>query len=496
MLQERAVSIRWHGGRLGVFRALRQPARYAWQMLSDADVRSSGLRAGTFLGEPKALAYLAFTEAWERFSFYGMSALLVLYLTQSLLLPGHVEHVQGFAAFRAGLERLFGPLSTFALASQIYGLYSGFVYFTPVLGGWLADRWLGTRNAVVLGALLMSAGHVAMVFDQSLLLALALLILGCGLLKGNISNQVGTLYREEDATGRTRGFTIFSFGINAGAVLGPLICGWLAETYGWHAGLGAAGILMLVGLVTYLAGYSSYTRSVRVSRPEATAPPLNSAQWKVTFAVLIAIALTVFQTIAYYQNSDAAMVWIDRNVNLSVLGFHVPVAWFNSIDPLVSMAAVPFLLGYWRLQANKGREPTEVGKIGIGAWMASAANLLLVLGCALWHRVPLWIPFLYDTLLGLAFLYYWPPLLALVSREAPPKLRATLMGGVFLSLFFGNLAIGWLGSFYERMTPAQFWALHAGISAVGGLLVLLLQRPLARAFEQRERPGTLPSTGS
>jgi len=451
-------------------------------MLSDVDMRSSGLRAGTFLGEPKALGYLAFTEAWERFSFYGMSALLVLYLTQALLLPGHVEHVQGFAAFRAGLERLFGPLSTVALASQIYGLYSGFVYFTPVLGGWLADRWLGTRNAVVIGALLMSAGHVAMVFDQSLLLALVLLIVGCGLLKGNISNQVGTLYREEDAAGRTRGFTIFSFGINAGSVLGPLVCGWLAEAYGWHAGFGAAGALMLVGLATYLVGYSSYTHSVRTSRPEAAVPRLDSAQWRVTVALLVAIALTLFQTIAYYQNSDAAMVWIDRDVNLRVFGFLVPVAWFNSIDPLVSMAAVPFLLAYWRSQASRGREPSEVGKIGIGAWMASAANLLLVLGCVLWHRVPMWVPFLYDTVLGLAFLYYWPPLLALVSREAPPRLRATLMGSVFLSLFFGNLAIGWLGALYERVTPAQFWALHAGIAAVGGLLVMVLQRPLARTF--------------
>ena len=451
-------------------------------MLSDVDMRSSGLRAGTFLGEPKALGYLAFTEAWERFSFYGMSALLVLYLTQALLLPGHVEHVQGFAAFRAGLERLFGPLSTVALASQIYGLYSGFIYFTPVLGGWLADRWLGTRNAVVIGALLMSAGHVAMVFDQSLLLALVLLIVGCGLLKGNISNQVGTLYREEDAAGRTRGFTIFSFGINAGSVLGPLVCGWLAESYGWHAGFGAAGALMLVGLATYLVGYSSYTHSVRTSRPEAAVPRLDSAQWRVTVALLVAIALTLFQTIAYYQNSDAAMVWIDRDVNLRVFGFLVPVAWFNSIDPLVSMAAVPFLLAYWRSQASRGREPSEVGKIGIGAWMASAANLLLVLGCVLWHRVPMWVPFLYDTVLGLAFLYYWPPLLALVSREAPPRLRATLMGSVFLSLFFGNLAIGWLGALYERVTPAQFWALHAGIAAVGGLLVMVLQRPLARTF--------------
>ncbi|HKS91306.1 MAG TPA: hypothetical protein VJQ83_05205, partial [Tepidiformaceae bacterium] len=252
-----------------------------------------------------------------------------------------------------------------------------------------------------------------------------------------------------------------------------------------------AGALMLVGLVTYLAGYSTYARSVRTSRPEAAAPALNGAQWKTTLALLIAIALTMFQTIAYYQNSDAAMVWIDRDVNLSVFGFLVPVPWFNSIDPLVSMAAVPFLLAYWRLQASKGREPDEVGKIGIGAWMASGANLLLVLGCVLWHRVPLWVPFLYDTVLGVAFLYYWPPLLALVSREAPPKLRATLMGGVFLSLFFGNLAIGWLGGLYERMTPAQFWALHAAISAAGGLLVVVLRGPLARAFGDRERLANL-----
>jgi POT family proton-dependent oligopeptide transporter len=125
----------------------------------------------TFLGEPRALAYLAFTEAWERFSYYGMTALLVLYMTQSLLLPGHVEHIVGFPALRAGVESVFGPMTTVALASQIYGLYTGFIYFTPVLGGWIADRWMGPRNAVVLGAILMSAGHVAMAFDASFILA-------------------------------------------------------------------------------------------------------------------------------------------------------------------------------------------------------------------------------------------------------------------------------------------------------------------------------------
>src|SRR6266511_4374900 len=153
--------------------------------------RASG---ATFLGHPKGLFYLAFTEAWELFSYYGMTALVVLYMVNQLLLPGHVERIAGFSGFRAAVESIFGPLSTQALASQIFGLYTGFVYFTPMLGGWIADRWIGQRNAVVLGALTMSGGHIAMAFDQSFLLALLLLIAGSGLLKGNISAQVGSLY--------------------------------------------------------------------------------------------------------------------------------------------------------------------------------------------------------------------------------------------------------------------------------------------------------------
>ena len=139
-------------------------------------------RMRTFFGEPIGLAYLSFTEAWERFSYYGMTALLVLYMSQALFLPGHVEHVAGFQGFRAAIEAIFGRMSTLALASQVYGLYTGFVYFTPVFGGWIADRFLGRRRAVMAGAILMSAGQISMAFDQSFLVALALLIVGCGLL--------------------------------------------------------------------------------------------------------------------------------------------------------------------------------------------------------------------------------------------------------------------------------------------------------------------------
>jgi len=293
---------------------------------------------------------------------------------------------------------------------------------------------------------------------------LLLLILGCGLLKGNISTQVGSLYAEDDGAGRTRGFAIFSIGINVGAVTGPLLCGLLAQIYGWHAGFGLAGILMLIGLGTYLAGYRTLTDSVRAVRVAPAPAKLDRAQWRIIAALFAVMAITIFQSISYYQNSNVALIW------------------FNSIDSFVSIISVPFLFALWRRQAAHGGEPGEIAKIGIGAAIAAVANLLLVAGCLLTTRVPVLVPVAYDVLLGIAFLYYWPTLLALVSGAAPPHLRATLMGTVFLTLFLSNITVGWIGGFFERMTPAEFWALHAAIAATGGVLALLLYRPLGRVL--------------
>src|SRR4051812_7850650 len=219
-----------------------------------------------------------------------MSALLVLYMVNQLLLPGHVEDVAGFATFRGWIEGTFGPLSTQALASQIFGLYSGFVYFTPVIGGWLGDR-IGQRSAVVLGGLAMSGGHLAMAFDQSFLAALLLLIVGSGLLKGNISAQVGSLYPTDDEERRTRGYALFSTGINFGAVAGPLLCGFLGERYGWHIGFGAAALFMLAGVATYLSGYRYLPARVE-RKARATAAPLSTKDYKVIAALIAAMAIT------------------------------------------------------------------------------------------------------------------------------------------------------------------------------------------------------------
>ncbi len=446
--------------------------------------RASG---ATFLGHPKGLFYLAFTEAWERFSYYGMTALVVLYMVNQLLLPGHVERIAGFSGFRAAVESIVGPLSTQALASQIFGLYSGFVYFTPLLGGMIADRWIGQRNGVVIGALSMSAGHIAMTFDQSFLLALLLLVIGSGFLKGNISAQVGALYPPEDEARRTRGFIIFSTAINIGAVVGPLLCGLLAQVYGWHFGFGIAAIFMLVGLTTYLYGYRYLP--ARVERKKFEGTRLTAAERRIVFALIAVMIITIFQSTAFYQVFNVNPIWIQQHVALDLGGFRIPVPWFQSINSIFSILCVPVVFWIWRQQALRRREPNELAKIGAGAWIAAASNLILVAaifasGGALVY--PIW-PFLYSAGLGISFLYYWPTLLALVSRAAPAKVNATLMGLAFMSLFISNNLIGWIGGFYEKMTPAQFWTMHAAIAASGGLLVVLFGRPLGRALHPARR---------
>ena len=441
------------------------------------------LRVRTFFGEPLGLAYLAFTEAWERFSYYGMTALLVLYMSQALFLPGHVEHVAGFTAFRAGLEAVFGKMSTLALASQVFGLYTGFVYFTPVFGGLIADRFIGRRRAVMLGAVLMSGGQIAMAFDASFLVALALLVTGCGLLKGNISAQVGALYAPGDSAGRTRGFSIYSMGINVGATAGPLLCGLLAQLYGWHAGFGLGGALMLIGLATYIAGYrtlSETTPAANRARPEAK---MDAHAWRVVAALVAVMALTIFQSVAYFQNSNIGLVWIASHVDLAFFGWRIPVAWFNSIDAFVSIVSVPVLIALWKRQAARRGAPGELAKIATGAAIACLANLLLVAGCVLFVRVPVLFPILYDALLGVAVLCYWPILLALVSRAAPPAIKATMMGVAFLSLFVSNMTLGRLGALYEPLGPTLFWALNAAIAATGAVLALVLARPLTRMLD-------------
>ncbi len=307
-------------------------------------------------------------------------------------------------------------------------------------------------------------------------------------MKGNISAQVGALYPPEDEARRTRGFVIFSTGINIGAVAGPVLCGLLAQVYGWHFGFGIAAIFMLLGLATYLYGYRYVPARVERRKFES-ATRLTATERHIVVALIAVMIISIFESIAYGQIFNVNSIWIQQRVALDMGDFRIPVPWFQSINSVFSIVSVPLLFWIWRQQALRGREPNELAKIGTGAFLAAASNLILVLAILLSGSAPvhpLW-PFLYSAGLGISFLYYWPTLLALVSRAAPAKVNATLMGLAFMSLFIANTLIGWIGGFYEKMTPAQFWAMHAAIGAMCGLLVLLFGRRLTIVLHPARR---------
>jgi POT family proton-dependent oligopeptide transporter len=287
---------------------------------------------------------------------------------------------------------------------------------------------------------------------------------------------------------------IFSTAINLGAVTGPLVCGFLGSRYGWHLGFGLAALFMFAGLATYLSGYRYLP--AKIEREVLGAAPMTRSDWTIVGALGAVMLIAVFQSIAYYQLANVLPIWLQQHADLNAGGFRIPIPWYASIDPLASMLSVPFLFSLWRRQAERsGSEPSDLGKIGLGAWVCMAANLVLVAAIiAANGKLVLWVwPFLYCVLQGVGFIYYWPTLLALVSRCAPPRVNATMMGICFLVLFVANNLIGWIGTYYEQMTPVAFWLLHAGIAAAGGILVLLLGPVLKRVLEPHETQGLRPA---
>jgi proton-dependent oligopeptide transporter, POT family len=430
-----------------------------------------------FFGHPRGLGYLAFAEAWERFSYYGMQALLVLYMGQQLFLPGHVEHVAGFAAFRAGLERVYGHLSPAALASVIFGLYAGGVYLTPIAGGFIADRFLGRTRTVTIGAILMAAGHFLMAFEQSFLLAITCLLVGVGCFKGNIASQVGELYAPGDLR-RADAFQIYLLGINIAVIISPLVCGTLGQKVAWHWGFGAAGVGMLIGLVVYLSGrrwLPAETRTVRSER--APRPKLARGEGK---TILVLVALLPVMSLAALGNQEifnAYLVWGDAHYNLVFFGQSLPVTWLISFDAFISTGTIMAAVAFWRWWATKRREPDEITKLWIGALIAATAPLFLGVAslqeAATGHKVGLGWALAFHVANDIGYANIFPVGLALYSRAAPRAIVGLMIGVYYLHLFVGNMMVGWLGGLLEKMSAASFWFLHAGLVAAGAALMLV-----------------------
>jgi POT family proton-dependent oligopeptide transporter len=430
-------------------------------------------RLPSFLGHPPGLGVLAFTEAFERFSFYGMQSLLTLYMIDHLLRPG---------VFVPGLGALHGVLGGegAAFASKIFGLYTAAVYVTPVLGSLLADRFLGRTRAIVGGCLLMAAGHFAMAFDASFLPALGLLIAGCGLLKGNIASQVGGLYAAGDAR-RVDAFQIFSAAVAVGVIAAPLVCGTLAAVSGWHWGFGAAGVGMVIAACVYVGGRGALPVDALVvaAAREAGAGRVVAAQ----------LALVVLLAVAFVGNNQVYniyLVWARDAVDLHVLGHVMPVTWLVSYDAVVSTAMLPAAVLVWRALARRGIAAHELTKITGGTVCAVFASLLLAAGAA-WSartglQVPLALLLVFHVVNSVAFVHLLPVGLALFSRTAPAGLNATMIG-VFYTLFVGtNLLVGWIGSWYGAMSHAAFWGVQAGLMAAAAGAMILAYRPLRAAL--------------
>ena len=447
-----------------------------------------------FFGHPKALGYLAFTEAFERFSYYGMQSLLVLYMTKTLLLSPHVDQIVGFDAFHAVIQAVYNPgVSTQKLASAIFGLYSSLVYLTPILGGIIADRLLGKTRTILIGAILMALGHFLMAFDATFLLALLCLVLGTGCFKGNIAGQVGSLYGEKDLR-RADAFQVFYLGINAGVIATPLVVGTLGEKVGWHYGFGAAGIGMLIALGIYVYGRRHLPpEPVAKKGDKVVRPPLTKGEVRTVVLLILLLPVLTASVLANQQIFNAYLIWADTRVDLTFGGEKVPTTWLIGLDSAVSFSFLAAMVVFWRVWATRFKEPDEIGKLTIGAFIAVSGVLCLFAGSAIAEQtgtqVSIWWCVAFHVLNSIAFANMLPVSLALYARAAPAALGSTIIGIYYLHLFLGNQTVGIIGGFLEDLGGTRFWLMQAGIAAGAAVVFLIVGRYFAKWLSHEHTGG-------
>jgi POT family proton-dependent oligopeptide transporter len=459
----------------------------------------------SLLGHPRGLGLLFVTEMWERFSYYGMRAILVLYLVNAL--KWDTAH-----------------------AANLYGTYTMLVFLTPVIGGYLADRFIGTRRSLVIGAIIISLGHFTLAFPgmSAFYVGLSLIIMGTGFFKSNVSTMVGQIYREGDPR-RDSGFTIFYMGINLGAFLGPLVCGGLAQNpnFGWHYGFAAAGVGMVLGLIVYLWGRERYLPGIgiSVSRKEAadaraaaaalsgdpeSNPVLSGGIGAVVGAVVgwflgsgnylgvlmgivigaalgitllgshgeerkrvIALFIVVFFVIffwaAYEQAGSSMNLFADKNTDLHAGSFMIPSSWFQSVNPAAILIFAPVFAGLWTSLGKRSREPSTALKMLLGLALLATGFLFLVVGGSRADQgvlvSPFWLVAAY-TFHTLGELCLSPVGLSYVTKVAPVRFAGLLMGVWFLANAAANKIAGSLAAF----TPTPGEAPQARATGLGGFI--------------------------
>lgn len=502
----------------------------------------------TIFGHPVGLYVLFFTEMWERFSYYGMRSLLILYMVDHLFLrPDVGQKVLGFTILKSSLESIFGPLTIQPLSSQIYGLYTAFVYLTPFFGGMLADRILGQRKTVILGAVLMAIGQFLMTVENLFFVALIFLITGNGAFKPNISTQVGGLYPEGDAR-RDGAFTIFYMGINLGATLSPLVCGTLGQMVGWRYGFAASGVGMVLGLIFYLWGCrflgSEATvfnvepvRAVRfialyivgtvgglmvilillpnllgrlhqvfrilipsiagilfilyVIRWMRQLPPAERGR---VGALVTLCAINILFWGGYEQTGNTMQLWADRNTNWTFAGITIPSTWYQSFNSIIIFVFAPLLTMFWTWQARRHREPSSVTKMAIGCYLLGLSFIIMILAAQRLSTPEERLSMLWlwgmTFILTIGELYLSPIGLSLVTKVSPPRIVSMMMGIWFLSNFFGNYLSGYLGTYWGRMSHEAFFLMLTLLGIGAGIAISLVNRPVQKIVAGNERPGS------
>jgi proton-dependent oligopeptide transporter, POT family len=355
---------------------------------------------------------------------------------------------------------------------------------------------LGRRRTVLLGALTMAAGHFLMAFEAAFLFALLCLVLGCGMFKGNIASQVGSLYKPEDLR-RADAFQIFYLGINAGVIASPLIVGTLGEVYGWHYGFFAAGVGMLIAIAIYLSG-QRYLRGEEIeARAAAAASPaqiadaartakLTGRDWRAVFALILLIPVLAVAIVPNNQIFNAYLVWGDQQFDLVFMGKKLPTTWLVTLDAIVSVSFLALVALFYRWYGKRRREPDEITKIIIGSVFSIAGVLCLFTAAATQvpgQKIGLFWPVAFHFLNSIAFAHLLPVSLALFAKVAPKSINATIIGLYYLAFFAANSLVGWVGGFYQTMPTTTFWLLHAGFALGSGLCFLLFKFIVAHHLE-------------
>jgi POT family proton-dependent oligopeptide transporter len=432
-----------------------------------------------FFGHPRGLSTLFFTEMWERFSYYGMRAFLILYMTAPVAAGG-----LGFAD---------------ADAASIYGTYTGSVWGAAILGGIVADRFLGQYRSVLVGGIIIALGHFTLAFRPLpfFYTGLALIVVGTGLLKPNVSTLVGSLYAPGDSR-RDAGFSIFYMGINLGAFIGPLIAGYLAQRVDWHLGFASAGVGMALGLTQYIAGkrrlQPALERLAAQPRPEVPTAAhagtgegsgwsFTAAEWKRIGAIVVFFLVAILFWGAYEQAGSTLNLFADRYTRLEVGGLSFPSSWFQSVQPIFVIMLAPVFAWFWMWLGP--REPSVSAKFALGLLFMGLSFLVLVPAGAMAQagegmRVsPWWLIAAYG-ISELGELCLSPVGLSAVTKLSPARIVGLMMGVWFLSNAFGNKLAGWAAGFFSTMPLESLFGVVAVVLLGASLVMFALVIPLRR----------------